>query len=84
VFSTDDTRWTVWSRYVAYARANPRGTFAIRGLPPGAYYAAVIGSAANGEWQNPEFLRAIVNAGDTTSITVTEGAETKVTLTAKK
>ena len=84
VFSTDDTRWTAWSRYVAYTRANPRGTFAIRGLPPGTYYAAVIGSAGNGEWQDPEFLRAIVNNGDATSLTVTEGAETKVALKAKK
>ena len=84
VFSTDDTRWTSWSRYVAYTRANPRGTFVIRGLPAGIYYAALIGSASNGEWQNPEFLRAIVNSGDATSITVTEGGETKVTLTAKK
>jgi hypothetical protein len=84
VFSTDDTRWTIWSRYVAYTRANPRGTFVIRGLPPGTYFAALMGSAASGEWQNPEFLRALVNAGETIQITVTDGAETKVTLAAKK
>jgi hypothetical protein len=43
-----------------------------------------MGSAASGEWQNPEFLRALVNAGETIQITVTDGAETKVTLAARK
>ena len=84
VFSTDESRWTLWSRYVAIARPNQQGAFVLRGLPPGQYFAAAIGSTTTGEWQAPEFLRALRAGGDTVLFTLGEGMAAKVDLVAKK
>jgi hypothetical protein len=57
VFSTDPDLWTLPnSRFVVSARPDPDGHFKVRGLPPGAYYAAAADYVAQGEWADPDSL----------------------------
>jgi protocatechuate 3,4-dioxygenase beta subunit len=83
VFSSDDRRWTIWSRYVSVARPNQQGAFVIRNLPPGQYVAVVVGSLSAGEWQDPEFLRQLRDGGTGVPFSLGEAATANVQLTAK-
>ena len=84
VFSSDPSKWTIWSRYVTIARPSQQGTFVVRGLPPGQYFAAAVGALSGGEWQDPEFLQQLRDAGDVVSFTVSETDAATLHLTAKK
>jgi carboxypeptidase family protein len=74
-FSTDPQRWYQRSRFMNFARPTNDGTFTVSGLAPGMYYVAAVdslqGAEGWGEWQDPEFLRAI--SASATRVTLTEG-----------
>jgi len=63
VFATSEKRWYRESRFLKYARAEPDGSFAVRGLPAGDYFVAAVDwmqpSPGFGEWQDPEVLEAL-------------------------
>ncbi len=60
VFSEDPDRWTIPnSRFVVSARPDQDGHFKVRGLPPGAYYAAAADYVAQGEGGDPELLERL-------------------------
>jgi len=59
VFADDETKWTIWSRYVTFGRTGPAGAFTMMGLPAGTYLAVGVPSAINGEWQDPEYLKKL-------------------------
>jgi hypothetical protein len=84
IFADDDTRWTVWSRYVAFLRTNPQGTFTLKGLPAGSYIAAGVKSAANGEWQDPEFLKKLRGSADAARFALGEEGSATLTITVRK
>jgi hypothetical protein len=58
VFSTDERLWKPQSRHIMTARPDQNGSFQVRGLPPGDYYAALVDPAEQGEWFEPSFLDA--------------------------
>ena len=63
VFPIDRDRWYAASRYLRDAEAGEDGTVAIKGLPPGSYYAAATGAIpADGRdaWQDPAYLESLV------------------------
>ncbi len=66
IFAEDPTKWGPWSRYVAFAQADAKATFVVVGLPPGSYLAVATGTLANGEWQDPEFLKSLAKSGGAT------------------
>jgi hypothetical protein len=84
VFAADDTKWTLWSRYVALVRPNSRGVFAFRGLPPGSYQAVVVGTVSGGEWQDPEYLRALLTGGEGVPFLLGDGETKTLALTARR
>ena len=60
VFPDDMNRWSYPSRYVKTARANERGQFRIKGLPPNECYSAVaVDFLEEGEEQDPQFLERL-------------------------
>jgi hypothetical protein len=77
VFSTDRAAWgeaSPWgetSRFVVSARTGKDGTFRVRHLPPGYYYAAAVTQLAPGEWRDPELLAALVP--NATQLSIVEG-----------
>ncbi len=79
VFTGDRQSWGPASRFVATTKTGRDGTFSIRGLPPADYFVAAVDSAADGEWQAPEFLDAVFP--DATRATLFEGDKLSVTLT---
>ncbi|PYR64304.1 MAG: hypothetical protein DMF91_00675 [Acidobacteria bacterium] len=58
VFSQDREKWRVANRYVSPARPDSTNQYRVRGLRPGAYYAAAVAADAieGGEWQDPDVL----------------------------
>jgi len=64
IFADDETKWTVWSRYVTFSRSGQQGTFTVKGLPAGSYLAVGVQSTTNGEWQDPDFLKKLRASGD--------------------
>ncbi len=60
IFPAAERLWTLArSRVIQTARTTPDGTFAITGLPAGDYYAAVVGTLAEGEWASPTNLESL-------------------------
>jgi hypothetical protein len=84
VFADDDTKWTIWSRYVAFIRAGPPGTFTVTGLPAGSYVAVAAETLVNGEWQNPEFLRQQRVSTDAVHFTLADGESKTVQLRVRR
>jgi len=80
VFSADNRRWTVHSRFVKAARAEADGTFMIHGLPAGDYLVAAVNRIQTtdkaGEWQDPAFLEML--APNATRATLIEGETVSV------
>ncbi len=64
VFPVDRELWTRHSRFVKAARAEPDGTFSVRGLPTAEYFVAALDRVqmadGSGEWQEPAFLESLV------------------------
>lgn len=81
VFAADDTKWTVFSRYVTILRPNQQGAFVIKALPPGQYYAIPVGALAGNEWQDPDYLHARLTSGEATPFSLSEGESKTVSLT---
>jgi hypothetical protein len=75
VFPIDRERWTRHSRFVKAVRADPDGTFTVRGLPASEYLVAAVDrlqmSDGSGEWQEPAFLEALAAAA--TRVSLEEG-----------
>jgi hypothetical protein len=57
VFGVDSATWTPGSRFVRGVRPADDGRFAASGLPAGRYYAIARDFLAEGEWEDPAFLR---------------------------
>jgi hypothetical protein len=63
IFAVDSSHWQHASRFVKLTRCEADGTFAIRGLPTGEYFAAAVdrleGTDAAGEWEDPAVLDSL-------------------------
>jgi len=79
VFAVDPQKWSEDSRFVGAARPDDRGTWQIRGLPPGDYYAAAIDYVQDRMWNDPEFLES--RRGGAQRVTLTDGGTATLTLT---
>lgn len=79
VFSKDRDRWGYRSRYVAAARPNQQGLFAIKGLPPGEYLAVAVDYLEQGEGQDPAFLESVRDSAKV--LTLGEAGTQTLTLT---
>ena len=71
VFAEDPRYWTPQSRRILTTRPSTEGKFSFRDLPPGDYRLAALDDAEPGSWFDPEFLKQLVAAS--TSVTITEG-----------
>ena len=80
VFADDETKWTPLSRYVTFVRPGSQGAFTATGLPEGSYVAVALGAIANGEWQDPEFLRQLRPNANAAHFTLNDGLTTTVAL----
>jgi hypothetical protein len=82
-FAADRTAWYPQSRFFRRAVSAADGTFNVAGLPPGQYMvAAVIGLPGDGrgnDWQDPDYLDALVARARGAALT--EGAHATLTLT---
>jgi protocatechuate 3,4-dioxygenase beta subunit len=61
VFAADASRWTVASRFIKIARPRSDGQFTVSGLIPGRYLAVARPSIAEGQWEDPAFLKSLVD-----------------------
>lgn len=74
VAPTNSGLWRNGSRRIATTRPTTDGRYVIRGLPAGEYYLAAVTDVEAGEQFDPEFLRALVGAAVT--VTITDGGTT--------
>ncbi len=74
VAPTNSGLWRNGSRRIATTRPTTDGRYVIRGLPAGEYYLAAVTDVEAGEQFDPEFLRALVGAAVT--VTMTDGGTT--------
>ncbi len=63
VFADDAQKWLDDSRFVRSARPDQRGTFQMKGLPPGDYLAVALDYVEDGSWNDPEYLESIRKYG---------------------
>lgn len=71
VFAVDSQKWFENSRFVRATRPDDHGAWQIRGLPPGEYFAAAVDYAAEGMWNDPEFLDSLRDGAE--KILLSEG-----------
>ena len=62
VFAADSSRWSLASRYIKVGRPQADGRFSIAGLSPSRYLVVARESIADGQWEDPSFLRTLVDA----------------------
>jgi hypothetical protein len=74
VAPTNSGLWRNGSRRIATTRPTTDGRYVIRGLPAGEYSLAAVTDIEAGEQFDPEFLRALVGASVT--VTITDGGTT--------
>ena len=79
LFASDPERWGLATRFVRVARADQRGKFQIRGVPPGHYAVAALDTIEAGTEGDPEFLERLRAYAD--AVVVREGEKTIVVLT---
>jgi protocatechuate 3,4-dioxygenase beta subunit len=79
VFAEDSSLWTPGSRFVKSGRPDLEGRFTVAGLPAGTYLVAPKDFVAEGEWEDPAFLRSIVPLA--TKVTLPEGTTQELSLT---
>lgn len=79
LFPQESGRWTIASRFIRAARPDGAGRFTLAGLPPGSYRAAAREFVAEGQWEDPEFLNALL--ARSTRVELAEGASESLTLT---
>ena len=75
VFSTDRTLWLPQSRRIRSTRPSSDGRYRVQNLPPGEYLLAAVTDVEQGEWFDPAYLTALVDAS--IKLAVAEG-ETRV------
>jgi hypothetical protein len=71
VFSSDNRFWTPQSRRIQAARPATDGRFSFHDLPAGDYRLAAVADVEPGLWFSPAFLRQLIGAS--TTVTLTEG-----------
>ncbi len=77
IFSEDQTRWRRGSRYIQFTTVS-QGRATLRSVLPGRYYVIGLEDLSFEEIHEPRFLEALT--GDATRVTVTEGANSTVSL----
>ncbi|HUE87406.1 MAG TPA: carboxypeptidase-like regulatory domain-containing protein [Vicinamibacterales bacterium] len=78
VFPADESGWMPEARRVRPMRTTPEGTFRMPGLHQGEYLVAITGPIEPGRWQDPEYLRSLVERA--TRVSVLEGEKKIVNL----
>lgn len=82
VFSDDPRRWTLrLTRFVTSAKPGPDGQFAVAGLPPGNYLAAVV-DILEPDWPSPDSLESLRRTA--TPFTLSDGETKTLTLGRKR
>ena len=76
VFPQEERLWTIAPRQIKAVRTDAAGHFTTVGLLPGDYYAASSSEIAEGQWEDPAFLRAL--ARDASRVKLSDAAETIV------
>lgn len=65
IFPDDEARWTPQSRFIATARPDTTGTFAIGGLPASPRYRVIaVQGLESGQANDPEFLASVRDRAD--------------------
>jgi Carboxypeptidase regulatory-like domain len=59
VFPADSTMWFEYSRRVRVVSPDQRGTYRIKGLPPGDYLAIAMDDVERGAWDDPKYLGSL-------------------------
>lgn len=62
VFAADPSRWTAASRFIKIGRPRSDGQFTVSGLIPGRYLAVARASIVEGQWEDPVFLKSLVDS----------------------
>lgn len=79
VFPVDPARWFAGSRWIKSVTTEEAGAFAVKGLPPGEYYAVAIERPERGATPvTPEFLQEVVVRAS--RVTAPAGSESTTTL----
>ena len=77
-FASDPEKWNAGTRFIASARPDQHGRFAVTGLPPGEYLVAALEYLERGQSEDPEFLSSIKDRA--TPISLAEGEQKSVDL----
>lgn len=73
IFPVDQTMWLPQARRIQGVRASADGAYALRNLPPGAYFVAAADDLEPDEWFDPVVLQRLVPGA--TKITIGEGEQ---------
>ncbi len=76
IFSSDNRQWHARSRFVQTAEVAADGRYAVRGLLPGKYFAAVVDRLEDGAWEDSDVLGRL--QATATPVTATAGATVTV------
>jgi Carboxypeptidase regulatory-like domain len=60
LFAEEPARWGLASRYIKVARPDNAGKFIMAGILPGVYRAVAREAVADGQWEDAEFLQALI------------------------
>jgi hypothetical protein len=71
-FSTAREAWFPGSRRVAGVRAREDGTYSVRNLPPGTYWAVAVADMEEGEWTDPALLDRLTDGAVRVTLSVSE------------
>lgn len=82
VFSTDESRWGPYSRFVRTAQISSADSNEIEGLPVGGYYVAAITSSERDVATDPDFLNKLKS--DAVVVALREGATAQVHLPTRR
>ena len=78
IFPPEPGRWTIASRFIKAVRPDNQGRFTISGLPAGNYRVAAREFVPEGQWEDPEFLTALL--ANAARIELAEGGSETLTL----
>jgi hypothetical protein len=78
LFPQDDKQWVPSSRFIATARPDQRGGYAISGLPPGAYLIVAVDSLEPGAERDPDTLKGLLDRA--TELSLSEGESRSLNL----
>ena len=81
VFASDASRWTAASRFIKIARPRADGQFTVSGLIPGRYLAVARASIEDGQWEDPAFLKSLVDSAAPFEARLEEAATLDLRLT---